>query len=140
MNDYESLVEGYEGLGSPADDPGPLSDEETQRMLDTLVTADTIEPPGELDEPPPFEDGDGFDEPSTATELRALKSFEVAVTGVHYVIYEGAPRAVVKSYPHSEDAYVSANLSSLPNPREDRARRYLQVRYRGYLCGDVATL
>lgn len=126
MSEYDDLIEGYQPSVLATEDPGPLTDEEFQRMVEMAPRQ------GEVI---------GFvPEPEPPAELRSLKTFEIAIPGTHYVIYEGMPRAVVKTYPISEDAYVSANLASLPNPREDRARRYLQVRYRGFLCGDIANL
>jgi hypothetical protein len=143
-DEYDLLVEGYEGLGSPADDPGPLTPAERQRAADMLVTGDQVE----TDEPEPFVEGDGFDTVPPA-ELRVLKPDQLPRIGQHYVIVDGVPRPVIREgYECSEDEHVRRNMADptshhLKDPdasRRRRADRTLRMRYRRFLCGESPNL
>lgn len=147
MSEYDDLIEGYEGLA--AEDMGPLTDEENQRLEESVVTARDLMDPivqvvsrgttsqivGPLD----------FDTPVTATEqheLRALKPDQVPIVGLHYVIYNGRPMPVLRGgYPTSEDEHVRRYpLEDVDAERRERAARTLRQNYRGYLCGELGSL
>jgi len=148
MSEYDSLVEGYEGLGSPGDDPGPLTAEEEQvlvshgMIINDQKTADAFDEILGLDEPEPFVEGDGFDPPAPAGELRVLKPDQLPKIGQHYVIVDGVPRPVVRdTYSLTEDEHVREQLGDISDHvRAARAARTLRLRYRRYLAGESANL
>ena len=155
MSEYDSLIEGYPGLDDPANDPGPLSDEEHQAMEEMMVTVESVEVVIESGEMTVKQDGveasleEVFDleEILTEIELRALKSDQRPQVGKHYVIYGGKPMPVVRdSLTATEDEFVRDNLfvptdlKDHDGQRQARADRTLRLRYRGYVCGEMTSL
>lgn len=153
-DEYDSLIEGYPGLDDPDNDPGPLTDEENQRLEEELVPAAAIAQGAELDEPPHEPDDWPEDDqvmsdaavaieeqiPLRLGELRALRPDQQPVVGHHYVIFQGVPRPVQRSSVITEDEHART-IGNIPDPaRAQRADRSLRLRYRGYLCGEIASL
>lgn len=134
MSEYDSLIEGYPGLDDPANDPGPLSDEENQALEEMTFGMPVIIEP-EMD--------GGI---IAVTELRALKPDQRPVKGQHYVIYNGKPMPVMRDITATEDEFVrsqldlSDTLKDHDGQRQVRADRTLRMRYRGYVCGEMSSL
>jgi len=157
VSEYDSLIDGYPGLDDPANDPGPLSDEEHQAMeemaapivshgmlvndqstadaLDEILGVEKVTADGHLSEV------------LTEIELRALKPDVRPQVGKHYVIYGGKPMPVVRdSLTATEDEFVRdnlfvpADLKDHDGQRQARADRTLRLRYRGYVCGEMTSL
>jgi len=147
VSEYDSLIEGYPGLDDPANDPGPLTDEEHQALEETIglplieVLTDEVMGFQVIVE-------EEMDEGVIAfTELRALKPDVRPEVGKHYVIYGGKPMPVVRqSLTATEDEFVrsqmdpSDTLKDHDGQRRVRADRTLRMRYRGYVCGEMSSL
>jgi len=157
MSEFDSLIEGYPGLDDPSNDPGPLSEAESEALVAEIPALAPI-----LADEPPIEPGDWPEEeafglpvvvdPSLPPdsvelrELRALKPDQRPVIGQHYVIYGGIPRPVARAnLSLTEDEFVRANLDveglrDQDGQRRIRADRTLRLRYRGYVCGEMTSL
>lgn len=158
MSEFDSLVEGYPGLDDPANDPGPLTAEESKKLAEVF---ETDEPPVDPDDWPEEEEqvvleGGTYagipvvSDPSLPEgtvelrELRALKPDQVPLPGTHYVIYDGKPMPVLRgNYAISEDEHVRTQMGGMDDlkdadgNRRQRADRTIRMRYRGYLCGQI---
>ena len=146
MSEYDSLIEGYPGLDDPANDPGPLTDEEHQALEETIglplieVLTDEVMGFQVIVE-------EEMDEGVIAfTELRALKPDHLPQIGAHYVIFGGKPMPVKRTLTATEDEFVrsqmdpSDTLKDHDGQRRVRADRTLRMRYRGYVCGEMSSL
>jgi len=81
------------------------------------------------------------------TELRALKPDQRPEPGKHYVVFGGIPRPVIRgNAPFTEDEFVREQLDGVDTMKDPdgqrvgRADRTLRQRYRGYVCGGMASL
>jgi len=148
VSEYDSLIEGYPGLDDPANDPGPLTDEENQaleEMMEQRVEGEASEivtAPYTIPGVPVV-----IDEEIALTELRALKPDVRPIVGKHYVIYGGKPMPVTRdTLTATEDEFVRSQLDPSDalkdhdGQRRVRADRTLRQRYRGYICGEMTSL
>jgi hypothetical protein len=143
VSEYDSLIEGYPGLDDPANDPGPLSDEEHQALEEMMEPPIDLVTHMETNEVPTV----SIEEEIVVTELRALKSDQRPEVGKHYVIYGGKPMPVIRdTITATEDEFVrsqldpSDTLKDHDGQRRVRADRTLRMRYRGYVCGEMSSL
>jgi hypothetical protein len=148
----------------PGSTPGGLIVERVQDVVE--MTKQAWAEHDALDEPP-FDPMDWPEDnlPSPATEnpmieppaedvdtvppadLRVLRADQRPKIGVHYVIYDGIPRPVIRdSFSSTEDEFVrsqideSDTLKDHDGQRKVRADRALRMRYRGYVCGEMSSL
>lgn len=141
MSEFDELVEGYDS-SLPKEDPGPLTDEENQALEELLVPGTLMQVLSEeIDEAAPII------APKQVVELQILRPDKRPLVGVHYVVYNGIPRPVVRgNYAVSEDEHVRTNIGDFSDLHGDeglrriRADRTIRLRYRGYLCGEMSSL
>jgi hypothetical protein len=131
-------------LADPAADPGPLTDEEHQALEESLIDVVEITKEAWAEHDQPIVDAAVAIETElpvpTADELRVLRPDQLPAVGQHYVIFQGIPRPVQRTVTMSEDEYTRS-IGTVPDPtRRVRADRTLRLRYRGYLCGEIASL